>query len=121
MAVDEYIKPIAATKADTLILGCTHYPLLEEAITESAGSTVQVVDSAKETARQVAGIAKRSSARRAAGRCYLLASDNPDRFAEIGSRFMGEKITKVFYVDPEEFIGAQQPGPGTRTLSSKLT
>ena len=113
-AVAEYLETVKEAKPDTLILGCTHYPLLREAISETMGPNVAIVDAASETAREARRIVGKGGSRAGAARCYFLASDNPGRFAKIGSRFMGERIQKVFYVQPEEFFGAhlEASGPG---------
>ena len=105
-AVAEYLEPLRRTPADTLILGCTHYPLLADAIADTMGSAVRIVDASLETAREVARLLGGSGESRRTGRCYFLASDNPARFAAIGSRFMGARVHKVFYVTPEDFGGS---------------
>lgn len=110
--VAEYLDTVKEANPDTLILGCTHYPLLREAICESMGPDVSIVDAACETAREVRRIVGESESPTDAARCFFLASDNPGRFAEIGSRFMGERIQKVFYVQPEEFFGSHPGVPG---------
>lgn len=109
-AAAEYLEPLKQTPADTLILGCTHYPLLADAIADTMGPAVRIVDASRETAREVARLVGRPGDSGRTGRCYFLASDNPARFAAIGSRFMGARVQKVFYVTPDDFAGSP---PGT--------
>ena len=81
--------------ADTIILGCTHFPLLKEAIKAVASDKVQLVDSASTTAAVVTATLESSGLRRnhdAAGTLRLLATDSATRFARIGGRFLGQPL-----------------------------
>lgn len=86
---------VNAAVPDTLVLGCTHFPMLAGAIRRAAGATVQIVDSAATTAARVdmllrqAGLAKVEGG---AGRIRLLATDGAERFARVGSRFLERAI-----------------------------
>jgi glutamate racemase len=80
---------------DTIVLGCTHFPLLEDAIRAALGPGPAIVDSATTTAEAVAQALTRSnqlapSTRR--GSLTLLATDGRERFAAVGARFLGEPI-----------------------------
>jgi glutamate racemase len=80
---------------DTVVLGCTHFPLLEGAIRTALGPGTTVVDSATTTAEAVAReLASRDllNSRDGEGALTLLATDGPDRFAVVGSRFLGQSI-----------------------------
>ena len=112
MALNEYLRPLREAGIDTLVLGCTHYPLLKPGIREVMGSRVQIVDSAKETAREAAEILAREGAsspplpplaRPAAHRFF--ASDNPERFAWLSKRFLGRVVESVGLVQPELLNG----------------
>ena len=87
-----YLAPIfsGADIPDTLVLGCTHFPVLARSIRAVLPRGVQVVDSAATTAaallRQVA------PARAGAGRVTWLATDDAARFARVGSSFLGETL-----------------------------
>ena len=92
-----YLDPLFASSApapDTLVLGCTHFPMLVGAIRAAVGPEVCIVDSAETTARRVretltaAGLADGG----AAGTLRLLATDAPERFARIGARFLERPI-----------------------------
>ena len=83
-------------QANSIILGCTHFPLLRETISAIAGSTVQVVDSAHTTAVVVQNILGERSgltANTTRGRLQLLATDGITRFARVGGQFLGESLT----------------------------
>jgi glutamate racemase len=83
-------------KADSIILGCTHFPLLRDTISAIAGSAVQVVDSANTTAAVVGKILSESqslASGAAPGQLQLLATDGITRFARVGGQFLGESLT----------------------------
>jgi glutamate racemase len=84
-------------RVDTVVLGCTHFPLLAGAITKQLGPTRRVVDSAATTARATAReLAVRNLAAESArtGAVHLLATDSPERFARVGARFLGSSIAE---------------------------
>jgi glutamate racemase len=94
----------AGMTADTLVLGCTHYPLLRSVIEESlrahaTGQAVRVIDSAHVTAEQAAArLALRADGqRKAAVRFY--ATDSVEKFRTLGTRFLGRAIDGVELVD----------------------
>jgi glutamate racemase len=82
-------------RIDTVVLGCTHFPLLAGAICGRLGATRRVVDSAATTARatqlelHARGLANDAVHR---GGLVLMATDSPDRFARVGARFLGSSI-----------------------------
>lgn len=84
-------------RVDTVVLGCTHFPLLNQAITRQLGPKRRVVDSAATTARATAAtLAARNLAAHASrgGRVRLMATDSPERFARVGARFLGSSISE---------------------------
>jgi glutamate racemase len=82
---------LAPNAPDTLVLGCTHFPVLAPAIAAVMPAGVRIVDSAETTARAVeAGVAAADEA--GSGRIAWLATDGAPRFARIGAIFSGEKI-----------------------------
>jgi glutamate racemase len=97
-----YLAPLLERGIDTLILGCTHYPLLRGVIAEIAGDGVELVDSAEETARETAAQLRRlglTQPRASGGGCRVFVSDRPRRFTEIGESFLGEALDSVTLVD----------------------
>jgi glutamate racemase len=95
MVAKEYLFPLKLEKVDTLILGCTHYPLLRGAISSAIGEAVFLIDSGEAAAGEVASILdqhglRNPSTQRANLSFYV--SDIPTRFAEVGERFLGQKL-----------------------------
>lgn len=91
-------------RIDTLLLGCTHFPVLASALRAVIGSTITIVDSAETTAQAVqAELIDRglSNASGPATPPILQATDSPERFARVGSRFLGEAFdaSRVELVD----------------------
>lgn len=94
--VKEYLTPLRQEKRheglDTLVLGCTHFPLLKDAIAAVAGSGVTLIDSGEtvaEAVEQQLGTGKRATGK---GSVRYLATDGPERFARVGSLFLGESL-----------------------------
>jgi len=96
-----YLTPIFTSVAagtpipDTLVLGCTHFPMLARAIRRAVGPTVQIVDSAATTAASVdRELRRRGLARTGGGEpvVRLLATDSRERFARVGSLFLERHI-----------------------------
>lgn len=84
-------------RLDCLVLGCTHFPVLRQAIAAAAGPRVALVDSAETTAGVVAACLVRSGLRaghraQGGGRVHFLATDAPARFVRVGAVFLGEAI-----------------------------
>jgi glutamate racemase len=100
LAARRYLEPLVRMKIDALVLGCTHYPLLRDAIASElaalSGRALPVVDSADATAQELCELlASRElgAERAAAGRLRLLVTDVPKRFSEVASRFLGRPLT----------------------------
>jgi glutamate racemase len=94
--VNYYLKPLFADESatDTLVLGCTHFPALAPTIREVLGPAIQIVDSALTTATAVREQLRAAGIARTAGSHSLrfIATDGPERFARVGSRFLGRTI-----------------------------
>jgi glutamate racemase len=108
LAAKEYLRPVIEFGADTLVLGCTHYPLLKAAFREVLGSAVVIVDSAEETARATRAELDARGLRRPDGAApahRYFVTDNPLRFASVGSRIMGDIIENVELVDLDTLTG----------------
>ena len=104
LVAKDYLRPIREFGADTLVLGCTHYPLLKDAFRVVLGDGVRIVDSAEETAKVTAERLAELGLRRrgAATPVYrFFVTDNPLRFASVGSRIMGGIVENVELVEPE--------------------
>ena len=93
--VKKYISPLAKKKIDTLILGCTHYPLLRGVISKVTGKGVRIVDSASSVAEEVAKILQKSGklSRTLKNPAHsFFATDAVEQFVKVGERFLGRKI-----------------------------
>ncbi|MBG0828390.1 glutamate racemase [Planomonospora sp. ID67723] len=92
-----YLEPVLTDGCDTLILGCTHYPLLTGAISYVAGDGVTLVSSADETAKDVFRILHDRGLAAATGtpRHRFRATGDTDLFAQLGRRFLGPEIQEV--------------------------
>ena len=86
---------------DTLLLGCTHYPLLEQVIAKVMGKQVALVDSARTTAAAVAAMLGDHGLGRARGEGSIsfFVTDTPDRFIKVGARFMGQKVESAVRIE----------------------
>jgi len=93
-----YLAPIVSAEVDTLVLGCTHYPLMKTVIGNVVGREVRLIDSAHETARQAGEILRAHGLENGApngARYRFIASDAPDTFLGLGERFLGSPIDRV--------------------------
>jgi glutamate racemase len=98
MIARRYLEPLTGFGADTLVLGCTHYPLLKGVISRVMGEDVVLVDSAMETASEVRDrLASLNllSGQSSGGAIYVYLSDIPYRFRDVGERFLGRPIEAV--------------------------
>ena len=100
---NQYLDPVVAADVDTLVLGCTHYPLLTGVISHVMGDGVTLVSSAEETAKDVyRTLAERSLLRprgSAAPVHRFLATGDPESFRSVGRRFLGPEVTVVGHAD----------------------
>ena len=95
--IRRYLEPLAelAFEPDSIILGCTHFPLLRPAIRQVVTSGTVIVDSASTTAAVAAemlGAHDLLNDQEGPGRLQLMATDGASRFARVGGRFIGEKL-----------------------------
>lgn len=105
LILKEYLNPLKK-KVDTLILGCTHYPLLKSVIKKIMGKQVAVIDSAGVIAEECEEVLIEKGLlnnRERKGWHKFFVSDNPQRFKKIGQMFLGYKIGKVTQVDIEKY------------------
>ncbi len=103
--VGRYLEPLLEAKIDTLLLGCTHYPLLRGVLERVCGPGVSLVDSAESTSQAVArqfpkGDGHGGSAPKAPG-VRLFATDAGSRFARLAERILGEPVA-LEWVDVNE-------------------
>jgi len=98
LIAEEYLRPLLEADVDTVVLGCTHYPLLKGVIASVLGGGVRLIDSAEETARETAAVLRDECLRAAPNtepRYRFVASDDPLMFLQLGQRFLGNAIESV--------------------------
>ncbi len=101
LTAKEYLRPLLAEQIDTMVLGCTHYPLLKPLLHEVSGPGVRLVDSAEAMAEQAAAMLNEkglANAGPAQPRYDFYVTDVPLRFQTIGERFLGRTLPHVHVV-----------------------
>ncbi len=96
LVAEEYLTELARADIDTLIMGCTHYPLLRGVIEAFFGTDVRCIDSGGATAKYVFDMLSDTNARSgktADGKCRYFVSDSVDGFARLAGLFLGEDVT----------------------------
>ena len=94
----EYLFPLKKERIDTLVLGCTHYHLLTDIIQKIVGSEVLLIDSGVATAQEVASVLNKYQLRNLSKHqphLQFFVSDIPEKFTEVGERFLGKKLGRV--------------------------
>jgi len=106
---ETYLKPLKASRVDTVILGCTHYPLLKPVIKKVMGNSVVLIDSAKQVAMEVKKILASENLLNAQhkGRQKFYVSDNPEWFASIAKRFLGKEVKEVSKINEGTTYGTK--------------
>ena len=98
---EEYLNPVLQQGVDSLVLGCTHYPLLKPLLQQVVGQQVQLIDSAETVAREVGQQLQLQSLRNTQGhdgRYDFYVTDVPQRFQAVGERFLGRPLQHVHVV-----------------------
>jgi len=105
--VKYYLKPLLKRNIDTLVLGCTHYPLLKNSIQKTSGKNAVLIDSAKTTAQKVKdvltkrGMLADENSKGSSPKLSFYVSDNPKKFQQIGAKFFSKKINGVKRINLE--------------------
>jgi glutamate racemase len=93
LVAEKYLAPLRGEGIDTLVLGCTHYPLLKTVISKAVGPEIILIDSAMETAKEVVDVLEKLRWRgngRGEGIRKFYVTDSPSRFEKIGKWFLGD-------------------------------
>jgi glutamate racemase len=102
LILNEYLLPMKKARIDTLVLACTHYPLLKVLAQRALGPEVTLVDSAQNTAAAIASALQSTGLSRAAdarlGQVTICTTDRPAPFSRLAERFLGEKIEAIHQV-----------------------
>ena len=93
LVAEKYLAPLRSEGIDTLVLGCTHYPLLKSVISKIIGNDIVLIDSATETAKEVSDVLSRLKWKDGGkGFRKYYVTDTPTRFEKIGKLFLGESL-----------------------------
>jgi len=106
LIAEEYLAPLKKKKIDTLVLGCTHYPLLKNVIMKVIGRDIILIDSAEETALEVKKVLQERDLitfSKSEPSHKFFVSDFPEKFVQIGERFLGERIVRVKKIDINKY------------------
>ena len=102
---EKYLEELKACGIDTLVLGCTHYPLLEWAIKTIMGDGITIINTGIETAKEVQKTLDKKRILNDSGKriSEYFVTDSPETFKEIGNRFLGEEIKRIKFLKSIEF------------------
>lgn len=97
LTVEKYLSDFCRSGIDVLVMGCTHYPILERQIRKLLGDGVYIVNTGRETSREVQEVLdNRNDARNLGkGGCEYFVTDAPDKLSDLGSRVLGEPLKRV--------------------------
>ncbi|AZN35051.1 glutamate racemase [Iodobacter ciconiae] len=98
LTAQEYLKPVFVEKIDTLVLGCTHYPLIKPLLLDVVGGRMKLVDSALSIADQAADLLQSSGMANPSHQApdyRFYVTDVPVKFQSIGERFLGRSLNKI--------------------------
>ena len=105
-SAQEYLEPLKLAGVDTLVLGCTHYPLLQAALTYVMGESVNLVSSADETAKDVFRVLTEHdllAADDAVPTYKFFATGNETEFETLAKRFLGPEVNNVSHLTRKVF------------------
>jgi glutamate racemase len=105
LIAEEYLAPLRDAAVGSLVLGCTHYPLLKPLLQGVMGRDVRLIDSAAETARALASVLEREGLAAPEGgpaSHHFAVTDDAPRFLAVGSRFLGDRLSEAEVVTWQE-------------------
>jgi len=96
LVAEKYLAPLRGEGIDTLVLGCTHYPLLKRIISTVIGADIVLIDSATETAKEVSDVLTKLKWKGGGERFRrYYVTDTPARFEKIGKLFLGDSLLRA--------------------------
>jgi glutamate racemase len=107
LTIRKYIQPLLNHQIDTIILGCTHFPVIKDLLQQEAGIDITLIDSGTETAKKVKSMLDQLNLQRNAtneGSVQFFVSDIPAKFDEVGTRFLGQPLVNAQRVDFDNFL-----------------
>lgn len=106
MIAEEYLDSIKALGIDTLVMGCTHYPLLNKVVQDVMGEKVALINPAKETAlelKEALEYLKIKNTDEKIGSHKYYVSDNSSKFKKVGEMFLNKEIEDILEIDIEKY------------------
>jgi len=110
LTIIKYLEPLLEKSIDTIIMGCTHFPVVADLIQDVVGPSITLIDSGKETAKKVKQMLDSSGLNRdktSKGDFSFYVSDIPDKFDEVGTLFLGRPVVQATHVDFDNFLMEQ--------------
>ena len=107
LTIRKYLTPLFQEDVDTIILGCTHFPVIKDLIQDEVGNEISLIDSGKETAKLVGMMLERmemEATGESPGKFECFVSDIPNKFDEVGTRFLGKPLINAKRVDFDNFL-----------------
>jgi len=106
---ERYLGEFNQTGIDVLVMGCTHYPVMENVIKDVMGDHVAIVHTGRETAKAVKETLENGDILNTKGKggCEYFVTDSPDLFKEVGGRFLEEPLRHVNFLknlDYKDFL-----------------
>ncbi len=104
-ACEKYLRPLKNKKIDTLILGCTHYPLMKNTIRQFMGTGVALIDSAETFVKKIKLLLMELNLENkvAPGEIDFYVTDMPDQFKSLSALFLGKEVGVIKKIDLEEY------------------
>ncbi|MEG0372010.1 MAG: glutamate racemase [Clostridium sp.] len=106
MIAEEYLDNMKLLDIDTLVMGCTHYPLLNNVVQQVMGEEVTLINPAKETALELKDILSNRNIQNkkdVQGKYSYYVSDNANKFIKVGETFLNKKIDNILEIDIEKY------------------
>ncbi len=107
LTIRKYLSPLLQEDIDTIILGCTHFPVIKSLIQDEVGPEITLIDSGQETAKVVRKLLENMNLDEkihSTGTFQCFVSDIPDKFDEVGTRFLGKPVVNAERVDFDSFL-----------------
>ncbi|MDF2672381.1 MAG: glutamate racemase [Clostridiales bacterium] len=106
LVAEEYLEPLKRAGVDTLVMGCTHYPLLKKVVRDVMGPDVALINPAEETAIDLMKVLAQHNLQselkdRSHYKYYV--SDNPDKFSKVGGNFLNKEVFNIDKIDIERY------------------
>ncbi len=106
LVAEEYLAPLKKAGVDTLVMGCTHYPLLKKVVRDVMGPDVSLINPAEETAIDLMQALDQHNLQnelRSRSQYRYYVSDNADKFSKVGGNFLNRSVFNIDKIDIEKY------------------